>query len=243
MRRAWLVGLLSGGLLLAGGAGPASAQSLYGPGGLFLHPAAQPPPEGQLTPAILVLPQHNPAARSTRTWISGSLDYGLTPRLELTATYLKVAGWQRDASLGGSLKYLLQEETGGRPALAVGFTQLGGGDVNARLGFLAAKKSVGRAGRMPLTLHAGVQYVDELDGLSRHEFQPFAGFELGISSRLTFIAEGRPRMNAEFGTPLALTLSYRASRSWHLAISWANNGLSDEPRFGIGAGLALGTRK
>jgi hypothetical protein len=223
-------------------AAPASAQSLYGPGGLFLHPTASVPPKGQLSPSLLVLPQHNPDARSTRTWLSASLDYGLLENLEIGATYLKVAGWDRDASAGGFFKYRLLQETASRPAVAVGFTGLSGGDVDARIGFLALRKQLS-AGRHPVTAHLGVQYVDEVDELPKNELQPYAGVEVGLSSRLTFIAEGRPRMKGEFGTPLALTLSYAVASNWKLAITWANNGWSDEPRFGIGAGFSLGSRK
>jgi hypothetical protein len=223
-------------------AAPASAQSLYGPGGLFLHPTASLPPKGQLTPGILVLPQHNPVARSTRTWISGSLDYGLTDDLEVGVTVLKVTNWDREASVGGFFKYRLLEETDSQPAVAIGFTQLGFGDVNTRQAFLALRKQVAR-GRHPVTAHLGVQYVDEVDALSKHEFQPYAGFEVGLASRLTFIAEGRPRMNGEFGTPLALSLSYQVADNWRLAVTWANNGLSDTPKWGFGAGFSLGARR
>lgn len=223
-------------------AAPVSAQSLYGPGGLFLHPTASVPPKGQVTPGFLLLPQHNPDAHSTRTWIAGSLDYGLTRDLEIGASVVKVAGWDRDPSAGGYFKYRFLRESASRPAMAFGFTQLGGGDVNTRVGFLAAMKEFDVA-KHRLVAHLGVQYADEVDGVSRHEFQPYAGLEFGITSRLSFIAEGRPRMNREFGTPLALTLAYRVSDRWRLAVSWANNGLSDEPKFGFGAGFALGARR
>lgn len=233
--------LLAGTLLLLSAA-PAGAQSLYGPGGLFLHPTASFPEKGRLTPAILVLPQYNPQVRKTRTWLSGSLDYGVTDDLEVGAVVMKVANWDRDPSAGGFFKYRLLRERPDRPAVAVGFTQLGFGDVNTRSAFLAARKEFAVGKRRLIVLHAGVQYADEIDGLSRHEFQPYAGLELGITSRLTFIVEGRPRGNREFGTPLALTLSYKVSDNWRLAVTWANNGLSDEPKFGFGAGLSLGSR-
>ncbi|MGV3721705.1 MAG: YjbH domain-containing protein [Actinomycetota bacterium] len=222
---------------------PASAQSLYGPGGLFLFPTASVPPKGQLTPGILVLPQHNPAFDSTRTWLSGSLDYGLTDDLEIGATIVKVGGWQRDASAGGFFKYRLLDEEDGLPAVAIGFTQLAGGDVNTRVGFLALKKSWTVGKDHPLIGHVGVQYADEIDGISRHEWQPYAGLEYGITTRLSFIVEGRPRMRAEFGAPIALTLAYQVSDDWRLALTWANNGLSDTPKFGFGAGISLGSRR
>lgn len=239
MRRSLLS--LAGGLLLLC-AGPAGAQSLYGPGGLFLHPTATLPPKGRLTPGLLVLPQHNPEARATRTWLSGSLDYGLTDDIEIGFTAVKVTNWDRDPSFGGFVKYRFLKEGILRPAVAVGYTQLGFGDVNTRTAFLAARKQISVGKRRLIVFHVGVQYAEEIDGVERDEFQPYAGIELGLTSRLSFIVEGRPRGNRDFGTPLALTLAYRVSDRWRLAVTWANNGLSDEPKFGFGAGLSLGSR-
>jgi hypothetical protein len=222
---------------------PASAQSLYGPGGLFLHPTASFPPQGRLTPAILVLPQHHPEARSTRTWISGSVDFGLTPDLELGASVVKVAGWQRDPSAGGFFKYRLRREGTLLPAVAVGYTHLGGGDVDTQVGFLALRKQLGVGKRRLVVAHLGVQYANRIDGEERKEFQPYGGLELGLTSRLTFAFEARPRGNNEFDAPMALTLSYRVADYWKVAVTWANNGLSDEPKFGFGAGFSLGARR
>ena len=125
--------------------------------------------------------------------------------------------------------------------MAIGYTQLGFGEVDTLQAFLAGRKKVAR-GR-PVWVDLGAQYVDEVDGTPKHEVQPFAGVEVGLTSRLTFIAEGRPRMTNEFGTPLALTLSYQVTDSWRLAVAWANNGLSDHPMFGVGAGFSLGARR
>jgi hypothetical protein len=228
------------GLLLAGR--PAAAQSLYGPGGLFLHPTASTPEKGKITPAFLLLPQTVPPNGDSRLWLSSSLDYGLTDDIELTLTALKVTGWQRDASFGGSAKWRFLRETRDRPALAVGFAGLGFGDVNGRSVFLAAQKRIPTCKRFPLTAHLGVQYVDEQDGILRREVQPFGGLELGLGSRWTFVAEARPGTEKDFGTPLALTLSYRVTDRWKLALTWANNGQSDRPVFGFGAGFGLGAR-
>src|SRR5439155_1408985 len=120
----------------------AEAQSLYGPGGLVLHPAATVPPKGQLTPAVLLLPQHVrfPGAIKTRTWISGSLDYGL-------------------------------------------------------------------------------------------------------AGRLMAIAEGRPPGTGDLGTPVAVSLAYQYSRAGRLVVTWANNGMSSSPRFGVGVGLGIGAQR
>jgi len=231
---------LAGLILLA--AAPAGAQSLYGPEGLFLHPTASLPPKGRLTPGFLLLPQYNPDVKQTRTWLSGFIDYGVTDDLEVGFAAVKVFNWERDASFGGFAKYRLVREGATMPAVAVGFTGLGGGDVDTRIGFLAARKQFGIGKGRHIVVHAGVQYVDFVDGNPRDEFEPFAGLELGLTSRLSFIAEGRPRQTHDFGTPLALSLAYRVSDRWRLAVSWANNGLSSHPMWGFGAGLSLGSR-
>jgi hypothetical protein len=224
-------------------ASPASAQSLYGPGGLFLHPTADVPPEGRLTPAFLILPQHNPVLDSTRTWETFSLDYGVSDDLEVGLTGITVAGWNKDPSVGGFFKYRFMHETHNRPAAAFGATGLFAGELNTRAVFLAFRKQVGNLSKHPIVAHLGVQYVDVEDGLPRDEWRPYAGLELGLSSRLSFIAEARPRGDREFGTPLALTLAYKVSDNWRLALSWANNGQSDRPMFGFGAGFSLGARR
>lgn len=229
-------------LALAAGA-PASAQSLYGPGGLFLHPTASLPEAGRFTPSLLVLPQHNPVRDVTRTWISGSVDYGVLPDLEVGATLLKVAGWHESPSYGGYFKYRLRRESLTMPAVAIGYTHLDGGSFNTRIGFLALRKQLGVADRRLVVGHLGVQYADRVDGLSKHELQPYAGLELGLVPRLTLSLEGRPRMNNEFGTVLGVTLAYKVNDDWRLALTWANNGQSDHPLFGFGAGIALGSRR
>ncbi|MCC2671276.1 MAG: Exopolysaccharide biosynthesis protein YbjH [Armatimonadetes bacterium] len=233
--------LILGALLLLSGA-PVSAQTLYGPGGLFLHPTASFPEPGKVTPAILVLPQYNPSAKSTRTWISGSVDYGLSRDLEVGATIVKVSGWDRDPSTGGYIKYRLLQETARRPAVALGYTQLGGGDVNARVGFLALKKQVSQ-GAHPVTTHLGVMFVDEVDSITHHRWEPYAGIEVGLASKLSLLAEGRARTEHDLGTPLALTRVYKPSKDWKLAFTWANAGHSSHPLFGFGAGISLGSRR
>lgn len=224
-------------------AAPARAQSLYGPGGLFLHPTAAMQERGRLTPAAILLPEHNPPKHTTWLWLSGAVDYGVTKNLEAGLTVVKITAHYGGASEGGFLKYRLLEERRDRPAVAVGFTGLGFGAADTRIGFLAARKPAGTIRKLPIYLDAGVQYVDLRDGMSLHEFQPYGGIEVAVTPRLSLSAEARPRLRHEWGTPLALTAAYRVTRNWRLAVAWANNGASDRPFFAIGAGFSLGSRK
>jgi len=229
--------------LLAAGLGRAGAQSLYGPGGLFLLPTASVPEKGQLTPGVLLLPQHSPVDGKTRTWESASLDYGATRDLEIGAAGLKIAG-RGAASAGGFAKYRFLRETSARPAMAVGFSILGFGSANTQIGFLAFRKQLvgGKGNPHPVTAHLGVQYAGFLDGIRRDEFQPYGGMEIGLLPRLEFVGEARRGGRGDFATPFALTLVYRYGAAGRLALTWANNGRSSSPRFGIGAGISIGSR-
>src|SRR4051812_47537136 len=80
-RVAW-GGLVSLALSLIVGSA-AWGQSIYGPGGLFLNPTADFPAKGQFTPALLVIPQDSAELGGRRTWVSYTLDYGLSERLEV----------------------------------------------------------------------------------------------------------------------------------------------------------------
>jgi hypothetical protein len=239
--------ILLGAGLLAWPWAKVGAQSLYGPGGLILHPTAALPEKGQLSPGVLVLPQHNPVVDETRIWISGSLDYGATRDLEIGATVLKITNWPgHAASAGGFAKYRLLRETRSLPAVAAGFTVLGFGGADSRAAFMAFRKQVygGKPGAAhAVILHAGLQYADLLDGITREELQPYGGVEIGLARRLTLTAEGRPSGKADFGTPLALALIYRYGTGGRLALTWANNGRSDSPRLGFGAGFGIGSSR
>ena len=93
--------------LLAGPLGAAGAQNLYGPGGLILHPTADVPPKGQVTPAVLILPQRVPwpGNEVVHTWGTGTVDYGLTDDLEVGYVILGITDWPvPDPSIGGFAK-------------------------------------------------------------------------------------------------------------------------------------------
>lgn len=235
------------GLLLAS---PLSAQSVYGPGGLFLDPTASLPPLHSLVPSVLVLQEdihEGPNAAFSGTWLSSSIDYGFRDNLELgvaTVAESGVAG-QGNASVGGYAKYQLLKEGNVWPAVAIGGTILGFGETNYRLGYVALRKHLYSRGEngMQLIGDTGLQYADVVDGFQKHSFEPFAGLEYIPVENWAVTAEGRPRQNGEAGTPVALTVSHRSASGYHIALTYANNGPSRSPRLGFGVGFALGSRR
>jgi hypothetical protein len=226
----------------------AHGQSIYGPGGLFLNPTADFPAKGQFTPAFLVIPQESAALGGRRTWTSYSLDYGLSERIEIGTTYLKVNPGNppfEDGSLGGYAKYRLFEgQNGGRPDVAIGVSILGGGDVDAEVGFIAARFSPKEPDpRHPAHLHVGLLYADKLNGVTREDVVPYGGFDVGITPELLFFGEARALMEADLAPATAVGFVWTPFRSLKLAIAYANNGWSGGNKLSFGVGYRIGTRR
>jgi hypothetical protein len=242
MRRAVITLFCLG--LLGFAVATAQAQSLYGPGGLFLHPTADIPPRGQVTLGAIVLPQRipeTPGLHTIPTWGTVSLDYGLTEDIEIGATNLMITDFS--PSWGGFFKYRFLRENGKQPAVAAGFTYTGFGDNDSRAAFLAARKQLTKNSSHPIIGHLGVEYINKLAGLPYNQFQPYGGFEVGLAPRWILIAEARPRGNSDFKVSTALSLSYQYGKGNRLVATWANTGQSTQPRFGFGVGFTIGTRR
>jgi hypothetical protein len=220
------------------------AQSLYGPGGLFLHPTANVPAQGQLTLGALILQQRippTPGLHTNPTWGSVSLDYGLTPDVEIGVTGMGITDFK--PSYGGFLKYRFQRESGNMPALAVGFTYSDYGGTNSRAAFVAARKQLSANEEHPIVGHVGLQYIDSLAGFAYEQVLPHVGVEYGLAPRWTLIAEARPRGRGDFKTSTALSVAYRYSEGGQLVLSWLNTGQSTQSRFGFGVGYLIGGRR
>ena len=242
MRRVVLMLLwvsLFGGL----GAG-ARAQSLYGPGGLFLNPTADVPPKGQLTAGLIVLEQRIPSTPGLHefpVWVSGSLDYGVTPDVEIGFTSLGITDFE--TSFGGSFKYRILRESAKYPAVAAGFGITGYGGSDSQLGFVALRKQVSQSASHPVVAHLGLQYISMLAGLEYHQFLPYGGVEVGLARRWTFIGEVRPRGKGDFKTSTGVSVAYDYGHGGRLVLTYSNTGQSTQSRFGFGVGYGIGGRR
>lgn len=228
----------------------AQAQSIYGPGGLFLNPTADFPARGQISPAALGLPQKLDDSSHRLTWTSYSLDYGLSDRVEVGATYLKVnpkgADFQQ-GSFGGYVKYRVLAEKAGRPALAIGGNLLGGGDSNARTAFAVLRYTPTPPGCIhQVHLHLGTMYIDELEGIKRRQLSPYAGVDLGLTHHLSAFAEIRNGLDAKSlgpdGThaPKSIGVVWKPVQNYKLVVVYGTNGWNAaRPQFGVGVGYSI----
>jgi hypothetical protein len=208
---------------------------------LFLYPTADVPPEGQLTPAILVLPQRipsTPGLHENPTWVSGSLDYGVTKDIEVGFTSLGITDF--DTSFGGYFKYRFMQETAKLPAVAAGFAITGSGGSDTSEGFVAVRKQLTKGDRHPVIGHVGLQYISMLAGLDYDQFLPYGGVEYGLAPRLRLIGELRPRGKGDFKTSTALSVAYKYGKGGLLVLTYANTGQSTQSKFGFGVGYGIG---
>jgi hypothetical protein len=229
--------------LLGCSAVSARAQSLYGPGGLFLHPTADVPPKGQLTLGAIVLTQRippTPGLHTTPTWGTVSLDYGLTEDVEIAITGLGITDFA--PSYGGSVKYRFLRENRSQPALAVGatYSESTNAETDTKAVFLAARKQLTNGARHPITGHLGVQYIDKLAGIPYDQLLPHAGVEVGLHEQWSLVGEWRPRGKGDFKTSTALSVVYKYGRNNRLVLTWVNTGQSTESRLGFGIGYTIG---
>ena len=239
-------------LVALGGGASAHAQSIYGPGGLLLNPTADMPDKGQITPAILVIPQGREDGPGHLTWSSYSVDYGATKNLEVGGTYLKInPGGDRfqHGSAGLYAKYRLLSERPGRPiSIAIGATALGGGDANASTAFAAARWTAFRVKSRPVHIHAGAMYIRELDGVRHNKAVPYIGIDYALSRRLTLFAEQRAKMGSGSSEDLpgyylarSIGVAWQLHGRYKLVLAYARNGWEETPdHFSIGIGYSIG---
>lgn len=231
-----------------------AAASIYGPGGLLLNPTADMPPKGEITPSALAIQQDGqgvPANR--RTLASYGLTYGLSDNIEVGITHTRLNPTNApkpDPSNGASLKWRLRQgRVDGCPDVVVGGNFLGGGDLDAKVGFLATRFSTSEIGSKGNShLHLGLMYIDELYEIKRHKLVPFAGFDIPLAKKLRAFAEISTRADATGGgvgdvrAPHAYGLIWQPLGHLKIFAGMANNGQNFTARPSIGIGYTVGVR-
>lgn len=107
---------------------------------------------------------------------------------------------------------------------------------------LVASREFSRRAERPLRLHLGwtLHRRADLEGphgrFSETDNAPFAGIEVGVARRLSFIAEGEAKLKFYPSAAFAFGLMWSPSRSVGIAAGWLNTGRSEQARpfFGVG---------
>ncbi|HLK60860.1 MAG TPA: hypothetical protein VKU00_30125 [Chthonomonadaceae bacterium] len=234
-----LIGLM----LLAMVGGPVSAQTIYGPGGLFVHPTAFPQARNSTTFNVSFLTQRDPDDTSETGYLPISLVTNLNGRTDVGALYLhRNLGDQRRESGGLFARYALSPDRPDRPALAIVVSFLAG-DVRQSSVTLVASHQITRIATItrPLfTLHAGLMYgrrddvAPASDGLS-----VYGGASVPLGHDFALIGEIGTQFAFDDRAASAFGLQY-TGRGYSLGIGFVNTGRSDGERFFVGVGFGIG---
>jgi hypothetical protein len=134
--------------------------------------------------------------------------------------------------------------------LAAGGSYLGGGSLNARTAFLAARFTPDFApAKHPIFLHAGLLYADQLWGITRQDLVPYVGATVQLTKGVTAFGEWRERMKAQdpspgdVRAPNAIGVILAPNENYKLVLAYANNGQSTDDKFSVGVGFTLGSRR
>jgi hypothetical protein len=213
---------LAVGLLLTAAVGApigAHAQTLYGPGGLFIHPTAFTPPAQSLTASASWFSQQIAGQRATDRLASNDL---------------------RRGSVGLFLRDQLVRETGGRPAVALSASYLGS-DVKLASVAASAGYHFRSRGRTVLIGHGGLQWGWRGDGVPPADsLSVFVGAEAPVRYGISALAEYGTRFSFDYKESSALGLMWRSKHGFSVAAGYVNVGRSSANRFFVGVGVPLG---
>ena len=208
------------------------AQTVYGPGGLFIHPTAFLPE--QRSPQINLSWFTQEANGVESRWVPASLTFFPNKRAQLGGLFVsrRLRGAERTSG-GLFAKYQLQEGGVLTPTLAVSGSYLGGDVQQSSLSAVGSWRIPGLRG---ITGHSGYQWVRRADlPVSRDDLSSFLGVEVPIGPGFRLVGEMGSRMKFDRKAAAAVGVMWSGSRL-SLGVGFVNTGRSDSLHPFIGAG-------
>ncbi len=214
--------------------GPVYAQTVYGPGGLFVHPTASAVPLGMRANLSWFTQEAN-GARSQ--WIPASLTYSPDGRLQFGGLFVSRRAGGRERPSGGAFgKYQIIRGSVLSPSIAIAGSFLGGDVQQSSLSAVGS----GRIPATPLTVHSGLQWARRADlPVSSDGFSRFLGVEASLGKGFRLVAETGTRFRFDREPASAYGLMWTGPGGWELGIGWVNTGRSGSNRLFIGAGITV----
>ena len=188
--------------------------TIFGSTGLVYNPTARIAPQGQLNLQASYLRERPPGIEARGLNLSGAV--GLASRLELSVGAIdgRIRGTTNldTSGVGGGLKYLLREESGSSPAIAVGVQHVN--VLKMDTAYLVLSKKLNP--KENADWHLGIRF-DKMDaarsvtGNDESEITFYAGVDAAISPRLRFLGELNTRHAGLAKAPVTATLHYALS--------------------------------
>ena len=217
----------------------ARAQTIYGPGGLFVYPSAFTPVRGTFNLNASFFTQTE-TGRGRAEWQPTSLTYSPTDRAQLGASFIHRHREGESSGSGGVFgKYRLISSAPDHPAtVSVVGSYLGPGITQSSLGVVASQ-SFKEGDLTRYTGHLGVRWARKgsQDGLAA-----FVGAQATLSPSVSVLAEFGTRFRFDVKASTGIGVVW-AGRGQSLGVGYVNTGGSQNSQFFIGAGYPLGGAK
>ena len=217
--------------MLVGLATTARAQTVYGPGGLFVHPSAFTPARGTFNMNASYFLQTEKGYGRTE-WQPTSLTYSPTDQVQIGAALVRRHTPRSHGDSGGVFaKYQLVARSKEQPAsVSLVGSYLGPGIKQSSVSLVASRDFHSETG------HLGLQWARRgtKEGLAA-----FVGAQAALSPSVSVLAEYGTRFGFNVKAATSLGVVWRG-RGQSLGLGYVNPGGSQNSQFFIGAGYPLG---
>jgi hypothetical protein len=226
--------------LLFGLVRPARAQTVYGPGGLFVHPSAFVPARRGLGLNVSYFSQTSPGRRTE--WVPISLTVPVASRAQVGALHVQrrtTAGY-RDSN-GVFAKYQITPDRTSAPAFAVAASYLNGDVDQSSVSGVFSHNFVLRGERTVAAVHLGVQWVRRADIADPQEDTGvFVGVEVPLGNGWRLVGETGEKLRFNREAASAYGVMWSGPSGVSVGVGYVNAGRGDDNRFFVGVGYTLG---
>ncbi len=221
---------------------PAQAQSIYSPGGLFVHPTAFVPPAHKFSSYTAGFTQDE-AGGVNNSYYPVTFTYTPTDRLQVSAlaVHHQASDEATHTHLGAFLKYQLLPDAATHPAFAITGSFVGHDHMESSAAAVTSHSFL-RGDRALATLHLGAKWgrTKEQQG-GANDFGGFVGTQVPLSRQWNLVGETSTRLKFDRSSATSVGVMYHDAKSGlGISVGLVNGGRSSRMKFFFGVGVPLG---
>ena len=215
----------------------AQAQSVYSPGGLFIHPTAFTPPSHQFSAYAAAFTQDEASGRS-QAYFPLALTYVPIDKLQVSAlaVYHEGKNTAPYGHFGAFVKYQLLSDTPSHPAFALTGAYVAHDELESSIAGVFSR-AFARQDRVFATLHLGVKWGRSSDGNGgKSDLGGFVGAQIPLSREWNLVGETSSRLKFDRASASSVGFMYQTRKGLGISLGMVNSGRSSRmnPFFGVG---------
>ncbi len=215
----------------------AQAQSVYSPGGLFIHPTAFTPPTHQFSVYAAAFTQDEARGRS-QAYFPLALTYVPIDKLQVSAlaVYHEGKNTAPYGHFGAFVKYQLLSDTPSHPAFALTGSYVAHDELESSIAGVFSRAFT-RHDRVFATLHLGMKWGRSSDGDGgASDLGGFVGAQIPLSREWNLVGETSSRLKFDRASASSVGFMYQTRKGLGISLGIVNSGRSSRmnPFFGVG---------